>query len=92
MATKSASTKKSAAAPARAAGTSTATNGDRAELNLATVIAELQFIDALSKDSKKDPRLKQLCDDAETDVVAALEAVRKGDDLPDVTDQTKKGL
>ena len=46
---------------------------------LKTVISELQFIDRLATDNKKDPRLKALLDQAKIDLAKAADSTMADD-------------
>ena len=48
---------------------------------LKTVISELQYIDRLATDNKKDPRLAELLDNAKTDLAKAAQSVLADDPL-----------
>lgn len=77
MATRTPKAKPPAQPPTPAAAT-------RQEVSLQVCIDELQLILDLSDESPQDSRIKQLCDDAQRDVLAALIAIRNhADDLPE---------
>ncbi len=48
-------------------------------MTLRSVITELQFINQLAVDNPKDPRLKQLLEDAQTDLATVAKEI-SGDD------------
>jgi hypothetical protein len=55
----------------------------KAGISLATVIAELQFIQQLRADSPRDPRLGPLLNAAKNDLAAAAKAILPSDDSAD---------
>ncbi len=50
-------------------------------ISLKTVIAELSFINQLATDSPKDSRLKQLLEDAQTDLATIAKEIEGNDPL-----------
>ena len=61
----------------------------RKPVSLQVCIDQLQLIQSLSEESPKDPRIPQLVADAKADVLEALDRIRKGDDLPPITEPVK---
>ena len=49
-------------------------------ISIKTVIAELQWIQELAADNPKDPRMKQLLEDAQNDLAAAAAKIPIADD------------
>lgn len=50
-------------------------------INLRTLITELQFINQLAIDNPKDKRLKQLLEDAQTDLATIAKEIEGSDPL-----------
>ena len=77
--------------PKAPAPTAASTPAAREEVSLRVCIDELQLISDLSDESPQDSRIKQLCDDAQRDILAALIAIRNhADDLPPLEDPVKR--